>query len=110
MGTSTCVGCGECVQACPTGALMPATSMDIKQIGDSSDYDSETKSVCPFCGVGCQISLKVKDGRIKNVDGAPGGKMGHLRIRIYDATYQRTHDSEDNTCNMGRQHILVSKN
>ncbi|MDG2474231.1 MAG: formate dehydrogenase subunit alpha [Paracoccaceae bacterium] len=72
MGASSCVACGECVQACPTGALMPATSIDIKQIGDSSDYDSETKSVCPFCGVGCQISLKVKDGKIKNVDGAPG--------------------------------------
>ena len=72
MGASSCVACGECVQACPTGALMPATSIDSKQIGDSSDYDSETKSVCPFCGVGCQISLKVKDGRIKNVDGAPG--------------------------------------
>ncbi len=72
MGASSCVACGECVQACPTGALMPATSMDIKQIGDSSDYDSETRSVCPFCGVGCQISLKVKDGKIKTVDGAPG--------------------------------------
>ena len=72
MGNSSCVACGECVQACPTGALMPATSMDIKQVGDSSDYDSETKSICPFCGVGCQINLKVKDGKIKNVDGASG--------------------------------------
>ncbi len=72
MGASSCVACGECVQACPTGALMPATSIDNEQIGDSSDYDSETKSVCPFCGVGCQISLKVKNGKIKNVDGANG--------------------------------------
>ena len=72
MGASSCVACGECVQACPTGALMPTASIDTKQIGDSSDYDSETKSVCPFCGVGCQINLKVKDGKIKNVDGASG--------------------------------------
>jgi len=72
MGSSSCVACGECVQACPTGALMPATSLDRDQRGDSNDYDSETKSVCPFCGVGCQITLKIKDGKIKNVDGALG--------------------------------------
>jgi formate dehydrogenase major subunit len=62
MGASTCVACGECVQACPTGALMPATVVDENQVGDSRDFDSETESVCPFCGVGCKVSLKVKDG------------------------------------------------
>ena len=72
MGASTCVACGECVQACPTGALMPATVLDDAQAGDSADYDSEVESVCPFCGVGCQVSLKVKDGRIKYVDGIDG--------------------------------------
>jgi formate dehydrogenase major subunit len=72
MGASTCVACGECVQACPTGALMPATVLDDRQAGDSKDYDSEVQSVCPFCGVGCQLSFKVKDGRIKYVEGADG--------------------------------------
>ncbi|QIE56948.1 formate dehydrogenase subunit alpha [Pikeienuella piscinae] len=72
MGASTCVGCGECVQACPTGALMPATAMDGAQHGDSADYDREVRSVCPYCGVGCQISFKIKDDKIKYVDGAPG--------------------------------------
>ncbi len=72
MGSSSCVACGECVQACPTGALMPASALDLHQVGDSEDYDSETKSVCPFCGVGCQINIKVKNGKIKNVDGGPG--------------------------------------
>jgi len=72
MGTSTCVACGECVQACPTGALMPATVVNVDQVGDSQDFDKEVDSVCPFCGVGCQISLKVKDGRIKYVDGLNG--------------------------------------
>ena len=72
MGDSTCVACGECVQACPTGALMPATVLDEAQQGDSADYDEEVQSVCPFCGVGCQVSLKVKDGAVKYVDGVNG--------------------------------------
>ncbi|GGH23250.1 NAD-dependent formate dehydrogenase catalytic subunit /NAD-dependent formate dehydrogenase iron-sulfur protein [Cribrihabitans marinus] len=72
MGASTCVACGECVQACPTGALMPATVLDDAQKGDSADYDEEVQSVCPFCGVGCQLSFKVKDGKIRYVDGVEG--------------------------------------
>jgi formate dehydrogenase major subunit len=72
MGLSTCVACGECVQACPTGALMPATVLDDARAGDSKDFDTEVQSVCPFCGVGCQLSFKVKDGRIKYVEGANG--------------------------------------
>ena len=72
MGQSTCVACGECVQACPTGALMPATVLDSNQSGDSKDYDREVNSVCPYCGVGCQISFKVKDNKIKYVEGING--------------------------------------
>jgi len=82
MGASTCVACGECVQACPTGALMPAAVLDEAQQGDSSDYDSEVASVCPFCGVGCQISLKVKDGRVKYVEGLDGpANEGRLCVK-----------------------------
>lgn len=72
MGASTCVACGECVQACPTGALMEARVVDEDQVGDRHDFDDEVESVCPFCGVGCQVSLKVKDGRVKYVDGING--------------------------------------
>ena len=82
MGASTCVACGECVQACPTGALMEATVLDAAQVGDSADFDSETESVCPFCGVGCQISLKVKDGQVKYVDGINGpANEGRLCVK-----------------------------
>ncbi|MEP2955166.1 MAG: formate dehydrogenase subunit alpha [Sulfitobacter sp.] len=82
MGASTCVACGECVQACPTGALMPATVVDEAQVGDSADYDSEVQSICPFCGVGCQISLKVKDNKVKYVEGINGpANEGRLCVK-----------------------------
>ena len=72
MGQSTCVACGECVQACPTGALMPATVLDEQGVGDSRSFDREVKSVCPYCGVGCQVSFKVKEEKIVWVDGVAG--------------------------------------
>ncbi|KAF0676588.1 formate dehydrogenase subunit alpha [Profundibacterium mesophilum] len=82
MGASSCVACGECVQACPTGALMPASVLDEAQEGDSADFDSETKSICPFCGVGCQVSIKVKDGKVRNVDGINGpSNEGRLCVK-----------------------------
>ncbi|MEM8593124.1 MAG: formate dehydrogenase subunit alpha [Pseudomonadota bacterium] len=82
MGASSCVACGECVQACPTGALMPATVLDENQAGDSKDFDREVKSVCPYCGVGCQIKFKVKDDKIKYVEGIDGpANEGRLCVK-----------------------------
>jgi len=72
MGASTCVACGECVQACPTGALMPATVVNADLVGDSKAFDREVDSVCPYCGVGCQLSFKIKDDKIAWVDGIDG--------------------------------------
>lgn len=71
MGQSTCVACGECVQACPTGALMPAGLLDAA--GKLAHRpDRKVESVCPYCGVGCQIVYNVKGDRIISVDGKDG--------------------------------------
>ena len=72
MGASTCVACGECVQACPTGALMPASVLDQNGVGDSRDYDREVQTVCPYCGVGCKLSVKVRGEKIAWIDGIDG--------------------------------------
>jgi formate dehydrogenase major subunit len=66
MGNSTCVACGECVQACPTGALMPAR--DVATVVPDRTVDS----VCPYCGVGCQLTYAVRDNRILFVQGIDG--------------------------------------
>ena len=75
MGDSTCVACGECVQACPTGALMPKT-----QVG-SQIVDKKVDSVCPFCGVGCLLTYNVKDNVIVSVDGRDG-PANHNRLCV----------------------------
>jgi formate dehydrogenase major subunit len=75
MGASTCVACGECVQACPTGALMPKTLIG------SQAVDREVDSVCPFCGVGCLITYKVKGEKIVAVDGRDG-PANHSRLCV----------------------------
>ncbi|MDD9810272.1 MAG: formate dehydrogenase subunit alpha [Gammaproteobacteria bacterium] len=75
MGASTCVACGECVQACPTGALMEATMVDADGVGRfdaGDDAITETDSVCPYCGVGCQITYQVASNAIVAVNGRDG--------------------------------------
>ncbi|MDX1731349.1 MAG: molybdopterin-dependent oxidoreductase, partial [Aurantimonas coralicida] len=73
MGLSTCVTCGECVQACPTGALYEKSLMDeTRTVRSVQDFDKVVDSVCPFCGVGCQTKVAVKDNRIVQVDGRDG--------------------------------------
>jgi formate dehydrogenase major subunit len=71
MGDSTCVACGECVQACPTGALMPATMVDAQNHFTEAP-ERRVDSVCPYCGVGCQLTYEIKDDRIINVVGRDG--------------------------------------
>jgi formate dehydrogenase major subunit len=85
MGASTCVGCGECVQACPTGALMPAREVAL------TVPDKSVKSLCPYCGVGCQLTYHVKDDKILFVEGRDG-PANHSRLCVkgrYGFDYSR---------------------
>lgn len=71
MGDSTCVACGECVQICPTGALIENSL--VNQQGIRTEYaDTSVDTLCPFCGVGCQTEVHVKDNKILHVDGRDG--------------------------------------
>jgi len=81
LGASSCVGCGECVQACPTGALMSASLL-----GETAPATDPVKkavdSVCPYCGVGCQLTFHVHDNRILHVSGRDGpANAGRLCIK-----------------------------
>ena len=71
MGESTCVACGECVQVCPTGALMPSMMVDNNQV-HVGPTDRKVDSLCPYCGVGCQVTFHIKDDEIKYVEGRDG--------------------------------------
>src|SRR6202453_471225 len=85
MGASTCVGCGECVQACPTGALMPAREVAL------TVPDKSVKSLCPYCGVGCQLTYHVKNDSILYVEGRDG-PANHSRLCVkgrYGFDYSR---------------------
>ena len=75
MGESSCVGCGECVQACPTGALMPAGQVGLVQ------PDKTVDSVCPYCGVGCLLRYHIKDNKILHVEGRDG-PANHSRLCV----------------------------
>ncbi len=71
---SDCVFCGECVQACPVGALVPLS--DLEQCGLQEEAE-KIRTTCSYCGVGCQIFLHVRDGRVIKATGVEGVGPNH---------------------------------
>jgi predicted molibdopterin-dependent oxidoreductase YjgC len=65
---SACVYCGNCVAVCPTGALMSKSEFDLREAGTwDESRQSQVDTVCPYCGVGCNLTLHVQDDAIVNV-------------------------------------------
>jgi predicted molibdopterin-dependent oxidoreductase YjgC len=65
---SACVYCGNCIAVCPTGALMAKSEFDLREAGDwREEEQTEVDTVCPYCGVGCNLTLHVQDAQIVNV-------------------------------------------
>ncbi|MCX7696219.1 MAG: formate dehydrogenase subunit alpha [Bacteroidales bacterium] len=63
---SECDGCGECIQLCPTGAIVEKPFRDKIKI---SQIERKVQTTCPYCGVGCQIEAWVQDGTIVRIRG-----------------------------------------
>jgi predicted molibdopterin-dependent oxidoreductase YjgC len=81
---SACVYCGNCIGVCPTGALMFKTEHDMRAAGTWDDTkQTETATVCPYCGVGCVLNLHVQDDRIVKVTSPLDSSVteGHLCIK-----------------------------
>jgi len=65
---SACVYCGNCIAVCPTGALMFKSEHDLRQAGEwDESRQTQTDTICPYCGVGCTLSLRVQDNNIVRV-------------------------------------------
>lgn len=65
---SACVYCGNCVAVCPTGALMAKTEFELRREGRwAPERQTVADTICPYCGVGCTLSVHVQDGAIVKV-------------------------------------------
>jgi predicted molibdopterin-dependent oxidoreductase YjgC len=65
---SACVYCGNCVAVCPTGALLPKTEFDLRDAGTwDESRQKQVDTICPYCGVGCHLTLHTQDGSIVKV-------------------------------------------
>jgi predicted molibdopterin-dependent oxidoreductase YjgC len=81
---SACVYCGNCIGACPTGALMFKREHDMRAEGTWDEAaQSETDTICPYCGVGCQLTLRTQDERIVRVTSPLDHSItnGHLCVK-----------------------------
>ena len=80
---SACVYCGNCIAVCPTGALMAKTEYDMRASGEwAEDRQTQTTTVCPYCGVGCNLTLHVQDNRIVKVTSPDDHSITHGNLCI----------------------------
>ncbi len=80
---SACVYCGNCIQVCPTGALMFTSEHNMREAGTwNEDEQTQTETVCPYCGVGCNVTLHVQDNEIVKVTSPIDSNVTHGNLCI----------------------------
>jgi len=96
---SACVYCGNCIGVCPTGALMPASEYTMRRDGTwDESRQTVTTTVCPYCGVGCNLELHVQDNRIVKVTSPLEHDVGHGHLCVkgrfgFEFVQRRTRES-----------------
>ena len=81
---SACVYCGNCIGVCPTGALMFSSEHEMRETGTWNEAEqSVTNTICPYCGVGCELEVHVQDNEIVKVTSPADHSVtgGHLCIK-----------------------------
>jgi len=80
---SACVYCGNCIGVCPTGALMFKTEYDMRQAGAWDEFrQTRTDTICPYCGVGCDLTVHAQDGQIVRVTSPLDHSVTHGNLCI----------------------------
>jgi predicted molibdopterin-dependent oxidoreductase YjgC len=80
---SACVYCGNCIQVCPTGALMFTSEHNMREAGTwKEEEQTQTDTICPYCGVGCALTLHVQDNEIVKVTSPSDHSVTHGNLCI----------------------------
>ena len=80
---SACVYCGNCIQVCPTGALMFTSEHNMREAGTwKEEEQTQTDTICPYCGVGCSLTLHVQDNEIVKVTSPSDHSVTHGNLCI----------------------------
>src|SRR5438067_1624845 len=101
---SACVYCGNCIGVCPTGALMFKTEYDRRAVGTWDEtQQTQTDTICPYCGVGCELTVHAQAGQIVKVssplDHSPSIlRSFHAHCMRYNALNQVTHKKAKLDC------------
>jgi predicted molibdopterin-dependent oxidoreductase YjgC len=80
---SACVYCGNCIGVCPTGALMFKSEYELRQAGTwNESHQTQTDTICPYCGVGCDLTVHQQDGQIVRVTSPLDHSVTHGNLCI----------------------------
>ncbi|MDY0285107.1 MAG: formate dehydrogenase subunit alpha [Bacteroidales bacterium] len=101
-GSSECDGCGECIQLCPTAALVEKPNREIFHL---EKIERKVTTTCPYCGVGCQMELWIQEGKIVRITGKEGVSPNDGRLCIKGRFgYDFVHDASRLTTPLIREH------